>query len=257
MRGVHQILGTGHPCQGGSSPHARGPLNPFGELNLLSGIIPACAGSTRNKEGNGRFSKDHPRMRGVHHHVPRHKYIVPGSSPHARGPQYHAEKEKNAQRIIPACAGSTRNKEGNGRFSKDHPRMRGVHHHVPRHKYIVPGSSPHARGPQYHAEKEKNAQRIIPACAGSTPPAVIQVGRTRDHPRMRGVHVFVGFLSTASLGSSPHARGPRTGRYLRRLCTGIIPACAGSTPDKGCFISVIEDHPRMRGVHRYEGGNRA
>ena len=70
---------------------------------------------------------------------------------------------------------------------------------------------------------------IIPACAGSTTTDSMCLRTNRDHPRMRGEHLFMIALMVVLLGSSPHARG------AQRISTGatctprIIPACAGST----------------------------
>ena len=47
MRGVHCGDGDRAPCDIGSSPHARGPLAMTDTTDSLTGIIPACAGSTR------------------------------------------------------------------------------------------------------------------------------------------------------------------------------------------------------------------
>ena len=50
-----------------------------------------------------------------------------------------------------------------------------------------------------------------------------------DHPRMRGEHALRMAARLAKRGSSPHARGARQCRSLKRGVLGIIPACAGST----------------------------
>ena len=72
----------------------------------------------------------------------------------------------------------------------------------------------------------------------------------RDHPRMCGehsfnIHQFAGEQGSSphvrgarvavrvfpySWGSSPHVRGAPKGRSGSKDGTGIIPACAGSTP---------------------------
>ena len=174
----------------GSSPHARGARS-------RTACRPCC-------------SRDHPRMRGEH--------------------LTEDEAAELAERIIPACAGSTINPLTLVLFS--------------------PGSSPHARGAR------PSRLRSCPAC--------------QDHPRMRGEHSFCAIVSSSSAGSSPHARGALAAHS--RSCSsrrdhprmrgehrgagrggpgrgGIIPACAGSTVDKAIGRGLVEDHPRMRGEH--------
>ena len=127
--------------------------------------------------------------------------------------------------------------------------MRGVHlERSNKHGRNV-GSSPHARGPHRVFGLYGVAVRIIPACAGSTgdcwDPGLVR----EDHPRMRGVHPNVLEKLCNTQGSSPHARGPPADFHARYLCTGIIPACAGSTVDNDFYHGSRRDHPRMRGVH--------
>ena len=66
---------------------------------------------------------------------------------------------------------------------------------------------------------------------------------------MRGVHFFRSSAVIVIWGSSPHARGPPQAVSLGAIVLGIIPACAGSTISLGQGTVLIEDHPRMRGVH--------
>ena len=127
--------------------------------------------------------------------------------------------------------------------------MRGVHlvgiHLHP----LAVGSSPHARGPLRGAFIFLSFHRIIPACAGSTALEVDSSEQAGDHPRMRGVHFNVPPITTLSLGSSPHARGPRSNKPFMRWTKRIIPACAGSTQIHARKHPFQKDHPRMRGVH--------
>ena len=88
--------------------------------------------------------------------------------------------------------------------------MRGVHDYDTPIDQASTGSSPHARGPHWLAKIDCSGDRIIPACAGSTIPSCVTVMLWKDHPRMRGVHVGAGSHFPMQLGSSPHARGPRS-----------------------------------------------
>ena len=55
------------------------------------------------------------------------------------------------------------------------------------------------------------------------------------------------------VGSSPPARGARLPAALLGRSGRIIPACAGSTGDRPRASSADQDHPRLRGEHRYTG----
>ena len=55
----------------GSSPHVRGAQCSVQIRPDQVGIIPACAGSTKNFTISGSYNGDHPRMCGEHAKVPR------------------------------------------------------------------------------------------------------------------------------------------------------------------------------------------
>ena len=93
------------------------------------------------------------------------------------------------------------------------------------------------------------ASGIIPACAGNTSPAETAFTSRSDHPRMRGEHSEPERYVTLDPGSSPHARGTPCAASNRRRCRGIIPACAGNTPQQDWKRLRNWDHPRMRGEH--------
>ena len=57
---------TAGRSESGSSPHARGAPNGAIMQNVMSGIIPACAGSTAWRPPVAFEKGDHPRMRGEH-----------------------------------------------------------------------------------------------------------------------------------------------------------------------------------------------
>ena len=90
---------------------------------------------------------------------------------------------------------------------------------------------------------------IIPACAGSTQTHRLHDQPRRDHPRMCGEHAWAFSLTSSKSGSSPHVRGARGFMLSEAVHCGIIPACAGSTPQMTHSISITWDHPRMCGEH--------
>ena len=274
MRGEHLRLRAGvvHHV-GGSSPHARGARDGRGVGLLclrdhprmrgehwglvavpstLQGIIPACAGSTEGRKWTRTWfqgssphargalclrqsqtnpQRDHPRMRGEHHHL-----VMEG---------------RGDAGIIPACAGSTRRWHRPASSWGDHPRMRGEHplssEYLMYLTGIIPacagstfpprprrttrsGSSPHARGAPTSARLQPCSHRDHPRMRGEHPRhRLLQVGNQRIIPACAGSTLFIPFWYRGSQGSSPHARGAPAQSFL-----------------SGAFL---RDHPRMRGEH--------
>jgi len=94
---------------------------------------------------------------------------------------------------------------------------------------------------------------IIPACAGSTGRASRRLRPRRDHPRVRGEHDTVWYDVPTGQGSSPRARGAHLPGRRCMWGSGIIPACAGSTPGWPPSRGRRGDHPRVRGEHLMYG----
>ena len=91
-----------------------------------------------------------------------------GSSPHARGTPKGGFMNTRPCRLIPACAGNTRELVAGGALLLAHPRMRGEHYYA---FGIVPVFG-----------------RLIPACAGNTVVSSAGGRLATAHPRMRGEH---------------------------------------------------------------------
>ena len=188
-------------------------------------------------------------MCGEHQNASRLSHGPLGSSPHVRGALRPSATIGLGCGIIPACAGSTLFcHRFFGRF-RDHPRMCGEH--LPESAICghSRGSSPHVRGAQNLLPIMQDLDGIIPACAGSTTGVAASAKVTRDHPRMCGEHGRLATMPCRSPGSSPHVRGAQ--RLERQSCSlsGIIPACAGSTPTATRPSREPRDHPRMCGEH--------
>ncbi len=188
LRGEHQAGSRQRVQTLGSSPPARGAQSEGVRVGFAVRIIPACAGSTGCSLVHLGSAPDHPRLRGEHG-----RSTVPdrpsfGSSPPARGARGQAHRMAEPGGIIPACAGSTGAVRFSGSAEADHPRLRGEHASVASSAWIAMGSSPPARGAQRAAPSPRvqygssppargarfprsgstPADRIIPACAGST-----------------------------------------------------------------------------------------
>ena len=194
----------------GSSPHVRGAPISSRVSSSLAGIIPACAGSTPLRPKPRRLLRDHPRMCGEHKRSPLCAAMRMGSSPHVRGARPKLLVTSTGDGIIPACAGGTSRPPCWTPYRRDHPRMCGEHCSVLELMVALAG--------------------IIPACAGSTHLQFYNRLPPRDHPRMSGEHLAESSPSPTNQGSSPHVRGALSLGVVDSGATGIIPACAGSTP---------------------------
>ena len=188
-------------------------------------------------------------MCGEHGGVNNYNNPTLGSSPHVRGAHAMTGEKTQVYGIIPACAGSTRPNLDCPRLWGDHPRMYGEHDNQQPDAYRPVGSSPHVRGARQACDDALQESGIIPACAGST-----TVGKTKllfiwDHPRMCGEHADGNKTIQGAKGSSPHVRGALARRFASGSATGIIPACAGSTPMSPTGRGAMWDHPRMCGEH--------
>ena len=135
------------------------------------------------------------------------------------------------------------------RVTKDHPRSRGVYSAESMAEKVSLGSSPLARGLLDTPLHRQEPVRIIPARAGFTERSTCMITRLADHPRSRGVYLHHWEVISASLGSSPLARGLPDARHVRFLGRGIIPARAGFTTGRGSMAVSRSDHPRSRGVY--------
>ena len=175
-----------------------------------------------------------------------------GSSPLARGLLALDVDPPGPPRIIPARAGFTRPWTPGSSPPGDHPRSRGVYGSTTSASLTHGGSSPLARGLRLHPLRRAVRRGIIPARAGFTPTWASTCTGWSDHPRSRGVYCPGAGRPLPETGSSPLARGlPQRGHGFRAI-PGIIPARAGFT--RPCSPSAPEpqDHPRSRGVYRFE-----
>ena len=188
MRGEHFDGYDRRRCQAGSSPRARGAHPHLIRAPRVTGIIPACAGSTYRCLFDGSYRRDHPRVRGEHTRAHFPHDSTWGSSPRARGALREGICLRLHYGIIPACAGSTRSRSSCVIFSRDHPRVRGEHAALSRVRRHHRGSSPRARGALRNRIRQVAEAGIIPACAGSTPERSAGTSQTGDHPRVRGEH---------------------------------------------------------------------
>ena len=109
------------------------------------------------------------------------------------------------------------------------------------------------RGAPHAACSRPTATGIIPADAGSTAHGLLLALCGRDHPRGCGEHRPWTIASAVRSGSSPRMRGALINSPGLTICTGIIPADAGSTIACSPDVHENRDHPRGCGEHRLLG----
>ena len=93
----------------------------------MFGIIPACAGNTRDQSGQISASRDHPRVCGEHTVSACRCASRSGSSPRVRGTLHDPRRPVRHPGIIPACAGNTAVVSSAWLLVGDHPRVCGEH----------------------------------------------------------------------------------------------------------------------------------
>ena len=174
-RGVYRLSPVISRRRPGSSPLARGLLGIIDCGGQWARIIPARAGFTRSPTGASCAARDHPRSRGVYGSLPQPGRYGPGSSPLARGLRHRYE--------------------GASAPAPDHPRSRGVYGKLPREALRSRGSSPLARGLPERQFFQHVVEGIIPARAGFTRHEPQNDRHTQDHPRSRGVYLWVRAVS--------------------------------------------------------------
>ena len=167
-RGVYTPGLKTSTCRHGSSPLARGLLDPPLDALATLGIIPARAGFTCWRAPRRPSPTDHPRSRGVYAHTRVIGTAREGSSPLARGLPLNVRVPGGSLGIIPARAGFTHTEDPPSRLSRDHPRSRGVYALDAKTAADVAGSSPLARGLLFELSGPPLPVGIIPARAGFT-----------------------------------------------------------------------------------------
>ena len=251
-------------------PRSRGVYVQYpNHVSSATWIIPARAGFTFYGGCIEDGSEDHPRSRGVYRPIGRDVLLITGSSPLARGLRmsnprcvcwgssplarglHHGGQHLAGQgRIIPARAGFTFDLIFLDRCVGDHPRSRGVYESSEISSQKRWGSSPLARGLPSPSRHHTVPAGIIPARAGFTPTRRGRRRRCPDHPRSRGVYSASPATTPATSGSSPLARGLRSGLAPVLALPRIIPARAGFTLPRRLPGRRGPDHPRSRGVYR-------
>ena len=128
-----------------------------------------------------------------------------------------------------------------------HPRVCGENEIPTTDRVLCDGSSPRVRGKRIIFLRLLRLVRLIPACAGKTPPPKSRSSTARAHPRVCGENRNWKRLYQGRAGSSPRVRGKRvtTSRHLTYF--RLIPACAGKTLTLREAARLQTAHPRVCG----------
>ena len=231
----------------GSSPRVRGTRTALGVQQRACRFIPACAGNSEFGPTSWTGTPVHPRVCGelCKGRPSRHRAF--GSSPRVRGTRRRAPLAVALARFIPACAGNSAIQCRVTSQTTVHPRVCGEL--VEADAYLVDdsGSSPRVRGTPARRRCVHAHWRFIPACAGNSVDASINVVTQTVHPRVCGELSRVNVARISFTGSSPRVRGT-LGRVLGcSRSNRFIPACAGNSPTLSAIGGLLAVHPRVCG----------
>ena len=176
-----------------------------------------------------------------------------GSSPRVRGKPRAGQLHRNQRRLIPACAGKTKAQYARRLPAPAHPRVCGENRGVMTAPNPGGGSSPRVRGKRLVTRGSRRRCGLIPACAGKTVEILMSLYPMRAHPRVCGENLGVNTDGEHYEGSSPRVRGKLRPRGIACSPMGLIPACAGKTPDRTRETQDPEAHPRVCGENASPG----
>ena len=121
---------------------------------------------------------------------------------------------------------------------------------VPYRKIAEKGSPPLVRERPLTRFTSSSANRITPACAGTTRIHCCRMRTTRDHPRLCGNDPRRMACVASISGSPPLVRERPRSMVSGSSGSGITPACAGTTRLSSAGFPTFEDHPRLCGNDR-------
>ena len=235
---------------GGSSPRVRGKLKRARGFARCVWLIPACAGKTSSASPRPGVPAAHPRVCGENVGSLHGPLIRRGSSPRVRGKPVHGGHPHTVTRLIPACAGKTFPDPAKTSIPAAHPRVCGENPFPSRRAPHVAGSSPRVRGKPLPVAQGPPRGGLIPACAGKTRGAGLQVQDGPAHPRVCGENAGGDHVEALPAGSSPRVRGKHDDLAAGLDPSGLIPACAGKTEPTTTRFSSGSAHPRVCGENQ-------
>ena len=136
-----------------------------------------------------------------------------------------------------------------------HPRSRGENGTRSDLAYVTEGSSPLTRGKPGGPVDLEGVEGLIPAHAGKTFQAELEMIQERAHPRSRGENRERAAVRLDDVGSSPLTRGKPQALPSGQDQAGLIPAHAGKTRRRFRRSYVMGAHPRSRGENICQESN--
>ena len=240
---------VGGPQAGGlgSSPRVRGKPSSRQHRPPRQRLIPARAGKTPCVEVAPGFPRAHPRACGENPRRRARRRGRRGSSPRVRGKLPGGLSWGNKRGLIPARAGKTALTSSRSRTTPAHPRACGENLARLASPSPWPGSSPRVRGKHRVGGLLGDDAGLIPARAGKTVLAALQVARCQAHPRACGENAYPVVAVRLWSGSSPRVRGKLDGGVEEGAQGGLIPARAGKTAGRTRSPETCSAHPRACG----------
>ena len=181
---------------------------------MASGSSPRMRGKLPREDAKSMPRLDHPRACGANVVESFGEFCGHGSSPRMRGKRNHPADLTVEYRIIPAHAWQTSATISIPSNATDHPRACGANTVESTNSHENDGSSPRMRGKRAWGKRawgkeENDFERIIPAHAGQTGPAISPTVPRSDHPRACGANGVPLMALLDENGSSPRMRGKR------------------------------------------------
>ena len=210
-------------------------------------LIPAHAGKTASVGDRSEAVRAHPRSRGENSTSKPVSKAKPGSSPLTRGKRAPVGSMSFTRGLIPAHAGKTSRRRCRRWRAGAHPRSRGENPLSISRSGSHVGSSPLTRGKRAGRSRCPRCRGLIPAHAGKTFQAELEMIQERAHPRSRGENASQRAALDGPRGSSPLTRGKHAEQLPDLQGGGLIPAHAGKTRRGGAVGCRPRAHPRSRG----------
>ena len=254
QRGVYPRVcgGTWEECflppnKEGLSPRVRGNLHWRGELEVLRGSIPACAGEPPWYIGASLSTRVYPRVCGGTSISTSSTSQISGLSPRVRGNRNRPQTPPGPFGSIPACAGEPFTAASWVSTPRVYPRVCGGTRTSETVMALAEGLSPRVRRNPSPSLLLLRYRGSIPACAGEPMAPARVTYQRRVYPRVCGGTGIRRTLHETHQGLSPRVRGNLQPLVIFLISLGSIPACAGEPLPSGGLVDWRWVYPRVCG----------